>query len=94
VSRGSLDRSVGSWDRSVVSDPGDDEPAPRRGAVPPPPDEGPESVHLPRMEPPPASLEAMIQSGNRARPAEAGSSWLLWVALVVVAAVITGYVMR
>ena len=79
-----------------MSGPGDDEPAPRRGAVlpPPSPDEGPESVHMPRMEPPPPSLEAMIQSRSRANEPEGGMSWLLWVALIVAAAAITGYVMR
>lgn len=73
----------------------DDERA--RGAVRPPPslasDDAPESVDVPRMEPPPPSLEAMVQSGQRTA-AESGSSWLLWVALVVVAALVTGYVMR
>jgi hypothetical protein len=77
-----------------VSESGDDERAPRRGAVPPPPDDSPESVHFPRLEPPPASLEAMVQSKSRSRPPEGGSSWLLWVVLVVVAVVITGYVMK
>jgi hypothetical protein len=46
------------------------------------------------MEPPPASLEAMVRSRNRAPQAEASSSWWLWVMLVVVAVIITGYVMR
>jgi hypothetical protein len=46
------------------------------------------------MEPPPPSLEAMVQSRSRSLPAEEGSSWLLWVVLVVVAAIITGYVMK
>ncbi|HYJ07828.1 MAG TPA: hypothetical protein VEX18_02440 [Polyangiaceae bacterium] len=79
-----------------MSGPGDDEPAPRRGAVPPPPSpgEGPDSVHLPRMEPPPPSLEAMIQSRGGSARSESGSSWPLWVALLVVAAAVTGYVMR
>ena len=51
---------------------------------------------MPRMEPPPSSLEAMVQRRSRApsSPASASSSWLVWVALVVVAAAITGYVLR
>lgn len=79
-----------------MSDPGDDERAPRRGAVPPPPSpgEGPDSVHLPRMEPPPPSLEAMIQSRGGPPSSKSGSSWLLWVALLVLAVAVTGYVMR
>lgn len=74
----------------------DDEPAPRRGAVPPPPssDEGLDSVHMPRMEPPPPSLEAMIQSRARVEEPTGGPSWWLWLVLIVVAAVVTGYVMR
>ncbi len=76
----------------------DDGPV-RRGAVRPPPsltpDDAPESVDVPRMEPPPASLEAMVHSARRpAASAKSGSSWLLWVLLVVVTAVISGYVMR
>lgn len=46
------------------------------------------------MDPPPASLEAMVHSGGRRRPEDAGSSWLLWLALVVVAGLITAYVMK
>jgi hypothetical protein len=73
----------------------DGERAPRRGAVvPPPPDDSPESVHLPRMEPPPSSLEAMVQNHSRRRQPEAETGWWPWVVLVLVAAAITGYVMR
>jgi hypothetical protein len=45
------------------------------------------------MEPPPASLEAMVQSAQRV-PSPEGSSWWLWVGLAVAAVMITGYVMR
>jgi hypothetical protein len=45
------------------------------------------------MEPPPPSLEAMVQSSAEARDAT-GPSWLLWLALVGVAAAVTGYVLR
>lgn len=75
----------------------DDEPV-RRGAVRPPPslaaDDAPESIDVPRMEPPPASLEAMVHSARRPPADKSGSSWLLWVLLVVVTAVVSGYVMR
>jgi hypothetical protein len=46
------------------------------------------------MDPPPASLEAMVQSAQRSPSRETGSSWWLWLALVVAAAAITGYVMQ
>jgi hypothetical protein len=46
------------------------------------------------MEPPPASLEAMVHSARRTPADKSGSSWLLWVLLVIVTAVISGYVMR
>ena len=78
----------------------DDQPV-RRGAVRPPPstapDDAPETIDVPRMEPPPASLEAMVHSRRRVASAQPESHWLLWVALlvlVVVAAAITGYVTR
>jgi hypothetical protein len=86
-----------SWDRSSVSEPVDDddaEPRPKRGAVPPPPDEDPASVHLPRMEPPPASLGAMVQSRRKAPPRETGNAWWLWALLILLAALLTGYVTR
>ncbi|HXK16848.1 MAG TPA: hypothetical protein VNG33_03505 [Polyangiaceae bacterium] len=78
----------------------DDVPARGRGAVRPPPslspEDAPDSVDVPRMEPPPPSLEAMVQSRPRSsrRQETTGSSWLLWVLLVVVAAGITAYVTR
>ena len=69
-----------------MSDPSE----PRRGSrpyLPPPPetrDDSPESVDVPRMEPPPASLEALV----RRRPAssttpERSSRWL-WIGLLMV----------
>ena len=65
---------------------------------PPPslvPDDAPASIQVPRMEPPPPSLEAMVQSVDRLpkRP-EPKSQWLLWVLLVAVAAAISAYVTR
>jgi hypothetical protein len=97
--RAALDPLGRRWDRSVVPGSGshDDTPAPGRGAVRPPasltPGDAP-AIEVPRMDPPPASLEAMVQSAQRAPSRETGSSWWLWVALIVAAAAITGYVMR
>jgi MYXO-CTERM domain-containing protein len=89
------------WDRSGVPDFGsdDDAPAPRRGAVRPPPslapDDAPATIDVPRMEPPPPSLEAMVQSAQRSNATGgSGSSWWLWALLVVAAVAVTGYVMR
>ena len=54
----------------------------------------PPSVDVPRLEPPPPSLEAMVASGRREPTAAAGSRWLLWVLLLVVALGVTAYVAR
>jgi len=76
----------------------DDAPVRQRGVVPPPPSQAagdaPDPVQVPRMEPPPASLEAMVQSGPRPPRSEASGSWLLWIVVVLVAAGITAYVTR
>lgn len=76
----------------------DDAPLPKRGVVRPPPSLAPDDtpeVEVPRMEPPPPSLEAMVQStGPLRRKPEPGPSWLLWLALVLVAVGITAYVTR
>ena len=82
---------------SSVADP----PNQHRGSrpyLPPPPetrDDSPESVDVPRMEPPPASLEAMVRSGpGSAARNDRDSTWL-WIAMVlVVGVVITVYVLR
>jgi len=60
------------------------------------PEDSPDSIHMPRMEPPPPSLEAMVQSRTVSAKPEPSSStgWLLWLMLVVVAAGITAYVTR
>lgn len=96
--RGLLDPALPRWDRCCVSAPDDDAPAPRRGAVRPPPslvpDDAPDTLDVPRLEPPPPSLEAMVQSAVRTPRPESSASWLLWVALVIVAAGVTAYVMR
>jgi len=53
--------------------------------LPPPPDDAPESVHVPRIEPPPASLEAMVRTKPREPSApERGPNWL-WTLLLIVA---------
>jgi hypothetical protein len=77
----------------------DDVPDRRRGAVRPPPslvpDDAPALVDVPRMEPPPPSLEAMVQSVDR-RPkgAEPTAPWLVWLLVALVTAAVTAYVMR
>lgn len=58
-------------------------------------DDSSPQIEVPRLEPPPPSLEAMVQSAPRSRTVESRtSSWLLWVALVVAAALLTAYVTR
>ena len=66
-----------------------DLPSKPRGSkpyLPPPPesvDDSPEAVHFPRMDPPPASLEAMVRSKPGATmPRERASNWG-WIALLV-----------
>jgi hypothetical protein len=66
--------------------------------LPPPPetrDDSPDSVDVPRMEPPPSSLEAMVRNGpGAAARRERDSTWL-WICMVLaVALVITVYVVR
>ena len=66
--------------------------------LPPPPETGedsPEALDVPRMEPPPASLEAMVRSGpgSRVEP-ERDSTWL-WVSLLLVVGVLVSiYIIR
>ena len=77
-----------------------DHPNQRRGSqpyLPPPPetrDDSPESVDVPRMDPPPASLEAMVRSrpGSAVR-SDRDSTWL-WLSLILaIGVVITVYVL-
>jgi len=81
-----------------VPGPTDDGSPRARGAVrpPPAPEAGdlPPTIDVPRLEPPPPSLEAMVQSARRDRDAETRSSWPLLVALVVLAGLVTAYVSR
>ena len=61
-----------------------DKPRASRPYLPPPPDESPELVDVPRMEPPPASLEAMVRSGPGA-PVTPARQWSwVWTALIVI----------
>lgn len=72
-------------------------PPRKRGAVPPPPhsaDDAPAPVDVPRMEPPPPSLEAMIKSTRSAPAAERSMRWLLVLVMVAMAVAATSYVMR
>jgi len=62
-----------------------------RPYLPPPPDDGsPESVEVPRMEPPPASLEAMVRSRPGAPLPARSSSWG-WIALIVIVVAAVAY---
>lgn len=82
----------------------DDVPPRARGAVRPPPslspEDAPDRVTVPRMEPPPPSLEAMVE--NRARrmkkpplPPKASPPWTwVLVGLGLVTAALTAYLMR
>jgi hypothetical protein len=94
-----LDPTARRWDRSRVSGSSDDVPERRRGAVRPPPslvpDDAPASIDVPRMEPPPPSLEAMVQSVEplRKRP-EPRAAWLVWLLVALVAAAVTAYLTR
>ena len=88
-----LDRSERAWDARIVVSELPDRPRGSRPYLPPPPDDGPESVHVPRIEPPPASLEAMVRSKPGAQlPPERGPSWVWTVLLIVAIAAIAYYV--
>ena len=80
-----LDRSESAWDAPILVSELPDKPRGSRGYLPPPPDDAPESVHVPRIEPPPASLEAMVRSkpGAELVP-ERGPTWV-WTVLLIVA---------
>jgi hypothetical protein len=76
-----------------------DPPNHRRGSqpyLPPPPetrDDSPESVDVPRMEPPPASLEAMVRSGPGSVAGPERDAFWGWVLVVLaIGAAITIYV--
>lgn len=80
----------------------DDVPTRTRGAVRPPPslapDDAPEVIDVPRMEPPPPSLEAMVTSGRprfvRPQPKSPKSSLWVWLVVALATATITVYVLR
>ena len=77
-----------------VSDPPDQ----HRGSkpyLPPPPDQDdfPESVHFPRHEPPPASLEAMVRSRpGSPLPRERSFPWL-WLLALAAGVAVTAYIL-
>lgn len=76
-----------------MSEPSDNSDKPRgsRHYLPPPPDDSAESVDVPRMEPPPPSLEAMVHSRPGAPlPAERGPSWV-WIALTTIVIGVIAY---
>jgi hypothetical protein len=66
--------------------------------VPPPrslaPEDAPDPIDVPRMEPPPPSLEAMVHSTDPVRRPETTSNWMLWLVVALVTAALTAYVMR
>ncbi|HEY3255740.1 MAG TPA: hypothetical protein VGJ91_17395 [Polyangiaceae bacterium] len=68
-----------------------DKPSGSRHYLPPPPDGSAESVDVPRMEPPPASLEAMVRSQPGAPLAPARQSSWVWVLLTVIAIAAIAY---
>jgi hypothetical protein len=78
-----------------------DPPKPRRGSepyLPPPPatrDDQPDSVDVPRMEPPPPSLEAMVRNGpSSTAGSERDATWI-WVAMVLaIGVLVTIYVLH
>ena len=79
-----------------MTGPIDETPDRRRGAVLPPPSFAPEDAHspvVPRMEPPPSSLEAMVPRSAQGRD-EPMPSWLGWLLFGRVAVAIIGYVLR
>jgi hypothetical protein len=67
--------------------------------VPPPPslapDDAPEPIDVPRMDPPPPSLEAMVTSTRpNLRKPEPATSWWVWVVVALLTAAVSAYVMR
>jgi hypothetical protein len=81
---------------SSVSGSSDDGSHRGRGIVRPPPGpDGDSEVEVPRLEPPPPSLEAMVQSAPLKPQVEQRSSWPVLLVLALLAAVvITAYVSR
>ena len=65
--------------------------------LPPPPetrDDSPDSLKIPRMESPPASLEAMVRSGPRSSATERDSTWIWLCMVLAVGLAVTVYVLR
>ena len=80
--------------------PTDDVPARSGGVLPPPslaPGDAPDSIEVPRMEPPPPSLEAMVEGRGRVkkmRRAPLARAWWVWLLVALITAAATAYVMR
>ncbi len=71
-----------------------EKPRGSRPYLPPPPDDSPESIDVPRMDPPPASLEAMVRSRpGSPLPPERDTSWVGVILLVAALLAITVYVL-
>jgi len=69
-----------------------DKPRGSRHYLPPPPGDSSESVDVPRMDPPPPSLEAMVRSKPGVPlSAERGPSWRWTVLLILAIGVIAYY---
>jgi hypothetical protein len=65
--------------------------------LPPPPDDDPASVAVPKLEPPPSSLGAMVQGRAAARPVPDGretSPWLILALMLVAGLAATVYLYR
>jgi len=79
-----------------VPDPGSSSKQ-KAGVLPPPPGAGdaPGTVSVPPLEPPPRSLEAMVQSRIRPKPRAAEKNpWLLLFALFLLGMLVTMYFQR
>ena len=86
----SLDGAARHWDdRFRVANPNDKHRA-SQPYLPPPPDDSPESIAVPRMEPPPASLEAMVRRPIAPAGRFGGSPWI-WLTLLVVVVGLLAY---
>lgn len=78
----------------------DDVPARSGGVLPPPsltPGDAPDSIDVPRMEPPPPSLEAMVEGRPRVtkpRPSSPAIAWWVWLLVALLTAAVTAYVVR
>jgi hypothetical protein len=74
------------------------ESRPSTPALPPPPplhpDDGPDPVQVPPLEPPPSSLGALARHKKKEPPREPKVFWLILIALFVVGTLLTFYLQR